>query len=300
MDSAKKNICPACLSEKSRNIGTKNNYRLKQCADCQTLFAEVILENVETASEVQDIYDHYYDHASYTLHPATKISLQKALDSFEGFRQTGNLLDIGYGEGGLLSVAEENNWQCFGSELAPQVLKYGAERGWTVSGDALNDERFPKEGFDVVTLIELIEHVPEPDYFLQTAFSMLRPGGLLYLTTPNIQSINKRWLGADWSVISPPEHITLWSSAGMKKTLQRNGFKLKDIRTEGFNPVQILAKIKNKKGEQAPINRNEAAFALNETFSSSPWRLAVKKSINQGLTALKLGDGIKLWAVKEK
>jgi 2-polyprenyl-3-methyl-5-hydroxy-6-metoxy-1,4-benzoquinol methylase len=227
-----------------------------------------------------------------------EISLQKSMVSFEKFRRTGKLLDIGFGEGGLLSVAEKNGWKCFGTELSPQSLKYGAERGWQVSKDAESDSRFPQNGFDVVTLVELIEHVPNPDDFLQTAFSFLRPGGLLYLTTPNTQSINRRWLGVDWTVISPPEHITIWSPAGIKKALTRNNFTPQEIRTEGFNPVEILTRLRSKKEETVAVNRNEAAYALNETFTSSPWRRSVKTAINSALSAFRLGDGIKVWAVK--
>ena len=291
--------CPACLSEKSAKVGDKNNYSINQCADCQTLFAEVAFENEKTVNEVQELYDHYYDSAKFALHPAVELSLQKAVRSFEKFRQTGRLLDIGFGEGGLLTVAEKNAWECYGTELSPQSLKYGRERNWKVSKDALTDDRFPEEGFDVVTLVELIEHVPNPDDFLQTAYALLRPGGLLYLTTPNTQSINRRWLGIDWSVISPPEHIIIWSAAGMRKILSRNGFAPKKIRTEGFNPGEILAQLKAKKNTKVEINRNETAYALNEAFTSSSWRRMVKTSINHGLSAVRLGDGIKVWAIKQ-
>lgn len=299
MSATDKYHCPACLSESFIKIGTKNNFVLECCTDCRTTFTKVIFEHEETAEEIKELYDHYYDFASFKLHPAAEISLQKIVETFKDFRQTGNLLDIGFGEGGMLSIAEKNNWKCFGTELSPQSLKYGEEKGWTVSNDASVDERFPKEGFDVVTMIELIEHVPNPDFFFETAFSMLRPGGLLFLTTPNTGSINRRWLGTDWSVISPPEHITIWSSNGMKKALKRNHFVSRKIRTEGFNPVEILTSLRTSSKEQkAAVNRNEAAFALNEAFTSSPWRRAVKSGINHGLSVFRLGDGIKVWAVK--
>lgn len=291
-----KTPCPACRTESIVEIGRKNEYLIRRCSSCKTFFTKVEDED----KEIKDLYDHYYDNADFELRPAVKLSLEKVFHSFEEFRQTGRLLDIGFGEGALLRVAAEHDWRCYGTELSPQALKYGANQGWTVSSDALNDPAFQTEGFDVVTLIELIEHVPNPDYFLQTAFSMLRPGGLLYLTTPNIQSINRRWLGVEWSVVCPPEHLTLWSPVGIKTALKRNKFALKEIRTEGFNPVEILTKMRTKKGAQpVEVNRNEAAFALNETFSSSSWRRAAKNSINKGLTTLKLGDSLKIWATKK-
>lgn len=293
-------VCPACENTKSREIGLKNGYALEKCSGCGTMFAELSFDNEKTAEEVQNLYDHYYDFANYSLPKAAEISLQKIVESFADFRQTGNFLDIGFGEGGMLSVAEKNDWKCFGTELSPQALKYGEERGWTVSNDAFSDDRFPKNEFDIVTMIELIEHVPNPDFFFETASKLLRPGGLIFLTTPNNNSINRRWLGTDWSVISPPEHITIWSPSGMKKALSRNGFILRKVKTTGFNPIEIISKYRSTvKEDGVPVHRNEAGFALNETFSSSPWRRAVKSTINQGLSLLKLGDGIKIWAVKK-
>jgi len=290
--------CPACLNEKSVKVGAKNDYTINQCIDCQTLFAEVTLENEKTADELQNIYEHYYDSSNFSLRPVVENSLQKAVSSFENFRKTGRFLDMGFGEGGLLSVAEKNGWDCYGTERSPQSLIYGAERNWKVSEDALNDSRFPKNEFDVVTLIEVIEHVSNPDDFLQAAFSLLRPNGLLYMTTPNMQSINRRLLGIDWSVVCPPEHITIWSPAGMEKALKRNNFTLRKVRTEGFNPVEILARLRTKKNGKVSVSRNEAAFALNEAFNSSSWRRAVKTTINRGLSTFRLGDSLKVWAVK--
>ncbi|MGI8640393.1 MAG: class I SAM-dependent methyltransferase [Pyrinomonadaceae bacterium] len=291
--------CPTCLNKKNTEVGAKNDYLLMRCDDCQTIFAKVAFEIEKTADEVKQIYDGYYDSANFRLAPATGMSLLKTITSFENFRQTGKLLDIGFGEGGLLTVAEKNDWKCYGTELSPQALKYGDEKGWIVAKDVLSDERFEKNSFDIVTMIELIEHVPNPDDFLQTALSLLRPGGLLYLTTPNIKSINWRWLGIDWSVISPPEHIAIWSPAGMKKALGRNNFTAKEIRTDGFNSVEILARLRAKKGEKIAVDRNKAGFALNQAFTSSPWRYAIKLTVNRGLSIFRLGDGIKVWAFKQ-
>lgn len=86
----------------------------------------------------------------------------------------------------------------------------------------------------------------------------------------------------------------------MRKALKRNGFTAQKIRTEGFNPIEILNSFRTKTTEtEAPVHRNEAGFALNEAFTSSPLRRAVKSTINQGLSLFKLGDGIKIWAIKK-
>lgn len=297
--------CPACLGANVSSFGNKNRYTLVRCAECQTVFVVFAAENDQSPGEIEEIYNHYYDAEHFELLPATEFSLQSVVKSFEDFRQTGKMLDIGFGQGAMLSVAEKNNWQCYGTEISPQALEYGKNRGWKVAADAFADARFEKESFDAVTMIEVIEHVPDPEIFLRTAWEMLRPNGLFYLTTPNIKSINGRYLGIDWSVVSPPEHLILWSPRGLKTALARNKFETRKIRADGFNPIEIYGKYKSARKSKAetadkPLpSRNEAAFALNAAFSSSPWRRAVKSSINSGLTAFHLGDGMKIRAIKK-
>jgi 2-polyprenyl-3-methyl-5-hydroxy-6-metoxy-1,4-benzoquinol methylase len=294
-----KNKCPVCLNEAHTPLGEKNNFALFRCKNCQTIFAEHSTIVEKNKDEVTELYDHYYDFAQFKLSPATEFSLQKMVLSFNKFRETGKLVDIGFGEGSLLSIAEKNSWKCFGTEVSPQSLKYGTEKGWIVSDNALNDEKFEKNSFDVVTMIELIEHVPNPHIFLETAFSLLRPGGLLFITTPNTGSLNQRWLGTKWSIISPPEHITIWSPTGMKNALKRNGFVVKKFKTEGFNPIEILQQSSSlAKAKTENVSRNDAAFALNEAFTNNSWKRMIKTSINQGLSLFKLGDTLKVWAIK--
>ncbi|HSL81021.1 MAG TPA: class I SAM-dependent methyltransferase, partial [Pseudolabrys sp.] len=251
-----------------------------------------------TSEAVKQLYDHYYDSADFGISQIAAASLDRLVESIEPFRQTNRWLDIGYGEGGLLDIAGRHGWDCYGSELSPQALSYGQDRGWAVTANAQDDTRFPKGGFDVVTMIEFIEHAHAPARFLQAAAAWLRPGGLLYITTPNGQSLNRRLLGLEWSVFSPPEHVTIWTAHGLCLALTRAGFQARRIRTDGLNPTEIVARFL-RKGQASPsVDRNTAAFALNSAFSSSPFRRAVKAGINRCLSAFRLGDTLKVWAVR--
>jgi transposase len=73
-------------------------------------------------------------------------------------------------------------------------------------------------------VVELIEHVFLPRLFLTSAFRWLRPGGLLYVTTPNVSSLNYRALGIEWSIVAPPDHLTLWTRRGLGWALRDAGF----------------------------------------------------------------------------
>src|SRR4030095_6309944 len=213
-------------------------------------------------------------------------------------RNTGRWLDIAYGEGGLLDTAERCGWKCYGTEISPQALGYGEQRGWVVTADAEEDPRFPRRGFDVVTMIEFLEHVTEPSSVLRSAAQWLRPGGLLYITTPNAGSLNRHFLGLDWSIFHPPEHVTIWTARGLREALAQAGFSLQQIRTEGFNPCETLARLRHRSEPAHSVDRNTAAFALNSTFSSSSFRRTVKAGINSCLSAFRIGDTLKVWAIR--
>lgn len=284
-------ICSACERDQSRLLGRKNQFDLWQCLHCGAIFTHTQIED----NVLKDIYNHYYDGAYFETPTVVAQSLERVVLSFERFRVTGRILDIGYGEGGLLQIAGKCHWRCFGTEISPRSLAYGKESGWIVADNAEADPRFIPQGFDVVTMIELLEHVPNPQQVLQSAARWLRPGGLLYLTTPNAESLNQRLLGLEWSVVAPPEHLALWAPKGMRHALAKAGFQDLRIRTEGLNPSEILARWRSQK---EVVNRNQTGMALNTTFSSSPYRRALKMGINHLLSVLQIGDGLKVYATR--
>jgi SAM-dependent methyltransferase len=249
---------------------------------------------------LREFYDHYYDRARFELPLATAASLERLVQSFAPFRCTGRWLDIGYGEGGLLEIAEQPGWSCYGVEISPQALAYGKQRGWVVAADGEADLCFPLQGFDVITMIEFLEHVLVPAQFLQAAARWLRPGGLLYATTPNAGSLNRRLLGLEWSIFHPPEHITIWTARGLREALAQSGFQTRQIRTEGFNPCEILARWRSRGGRAVMADRNQTALSINRALAHNPWRRALKAGINRGLSALRIGDSLKVWALRSR
>jgi len=286
--------CPACHGFRQRLRGQKDGHGVWECRLCGALF----VPTASTSAALHELYDHYYERARFTT-PATVIaSLEVLVSSAERFRKTGRWLDVGYGEGSLLTVAEQHGWACHGTEVSPHALEYGRQRAWVVTPDPDGDVRFEDDAFDVVTMIELLEHVPEPTRFLAHAARWLRPGGLLYVTTPNAESLNRRVLGLNWSTVSPPEHLVLWTAGALRRALGPAGFVPFRVRTEGCNPSEILARLRPSRSGELQVDRNQTALALSEAFSRSPMRRTIKAALNAGLSVSRLGDTIKVWAVR--
>src|SRR5262249_10809678 len=234
--------CTACQERSHRLSGQKDGYQFIRCLNCGTTFTSCEAE----ARPLEELYHNYYELAPFEVEPPSAAWLERLAASFEPFRRSGRWLDLGYGEGGLLAAAEKLDWRCYGTEISPRALHYGTLRGWIVSSDADQDPRFPPEGFDVVTMIEVLEHLQDPQAYLTAALQWLRPGGLLYLTSPNANSLNRLFLGLDWSIFKPPEHVTIWTACGLRTALLRAGFLCSRIRTEGFNPCEVLARLRRE------------------------------------------------------
>lgn len=287
--------CPACHHTDGRLFGIKSGHEQWECGHCGCIVASGQTDE----AEVRALYGHYYDQARFETPPVVVSSLRRLVTQFEPFRQTERLLDIGYGAGGLLEIAESHGWECYGADIAPQSLYYGEKRGWIVTSSPDNDPRFPAQGFDVITMIEFIEHAQQPADFFRMAKRLLPPGGLLYLTTPNAASLNRRLLGLEWSVFSPPEHMTIWTVKGLSEALAEVGLRCQRARTEGFNPYEIITRWRPRQQAGQELSRNQAGLALNTALSSSPLRRALKAGINQCLSAIRVGDSLKVWAINQ-
>jgi SAM-dependent methyltransferase len=284
--------CPACLGPDTEPAGEKCGYALHRCFGCRAVFVHP-LPSVEDASRV-------YADAYAEPEPLPGViveSLRALVDGAAAWRREGRWLDAGFGDGSLLDVVASRGWTAFGTEVARPSLARAAARGFTVSDD-LGSASFPAGAFDVVSMIEVVEHVPAVEPFLAGAFRLLRPGGLLYVSTPNVRSLNARVLDIDWTVVSPPDHLVLFSAAALRRRLARAGFEVRRVRREGLNPSELRARLRSSGPPPADYHRQDAAIALAESFSRSPLRRAARRAANAVLSATGLGDTLKVWAVR--
>ena len=285
-------LCPACNDGLVRRWGEKSACELWRCRRCQAISCG----KSPGPTDSERLYEHYHDAARHTLAPTVEASLERVVSSAERFRLAGRWLDFGYGEGGLLEAAQRHGWVCYGVEISRSMLDYGASKGWAVTSDPRGDPRFADGTFDVVTLIEVLEHVADPICLLRDAARWLRPGGLLYVTTPNARGLNCRILGQAWSVVCPPQHLVLWTPRAFHVALARVGFKTPRLRAEGFNPAEILAWVRGGQSAAESVNRHESGLALSAALERSRVRRIAKAVVNRVLSALGLGDTLKVWA----
>jgi 2-polyprenyl-3-methyl-5-hydroxy-6-metoxy-1,4-benzoquinol methylase len=285
--------CPACDSVGfGRRFGEQGEYRWMQCGECGCRY----VDPMPPAARIEELYEEYYHPGNLTVPGFVGARLREIVSGFAGYRRTGRLLDVGFGAGALLEAAEELGWECWGTELDPKALEQGRRHGWKVTAGELLDLRLPAGEFDVLCMVELIEHVREPSKYLARAHELLREGGLLYVTTPNGGSASSRWLKTAWSVYSAPEHLQLFSPGALRQSLATAGFRACRIRTEGFNPAEFFRARRSRGSRLDGRARVAAAYELNAVLSSKPALRLLKQAANQVLNWTRLGDGLKGFA----
>jgi SAM-dependent methyltransferase len=288
--------CPACGTSGARLIGSKGDYRVLTCKSCACIF----VHPEPSPLELENFY-HEYSYANHSESPRFIIDrIRTIISRFEPFRQSGNLLDVGCGAGDILSVATNQGWNAFGLESSGAAVTLARSKGLSVEeGDFLS---LPlPSGFDVIVMSELIEHLTDPASFLRRAFEILRPGGLLYVTTPNGRSLSRWIMGLDWSVISPPEHIQLFNVSCLFKSLRRCGYRGIKVETSGLNVYALSDYLSpSHRNNMNTISRNDNALILNEQLTRSPIRRGFKWLLNVPLRVLHCGDSLRAWAIKPK
>jgi 2-polyprenyl-3-methyl-5-hydroxy-6-metoxy-1,4-benzoquinol methylase len=279
--------CPACLSDSSRPAGEANGFDLRSCGRCRTLFTA----RLPQAGEAKE-YEEYYHDENLTVPSFVERRLQEIASGFDGYRRLNRWLDVGCGAGALMRAARARGWEVIGTEVSPPAAEALRAQDLDVRLGELETLDLPE--FDVVSLVEVVEHVPDSRRLVSDAAGLLRPGGVMYITTPHGRGVSARILRTGWSAITPPEHLQLFSVRGLRTMIKASGLETRKLQTHGFNPHELIDAVRRQ--EVRPLHRVESAYQLNESLSGSRLRTLVKTTANGTLNTLRLGDSLKLVA----
>lgn len=298
--------CPACAGEVGVGRGAKNGVALAECRACATLYAEAAPAALD--------YDGYYDEANLSVPDFIGARLDEIFASFAPYRRTGRLLDIGCGAGSLLEAARRAGWEAAGTEVSRPAVEHARRAGFEVFCGDLAAAPFPAGHFDVVTASEILEHLADPQAMIRGVARVLRPGGLFWATTPHGRGVSARLLGLRWSVVSPPEHLQLFSLGGLRGMLREAGFRRPRVTSRGCDPFEVWRALRAARAaggagaagappDAQPARgeggiRVESAYRLNAALMSNGATRAAKAALNAALGAARLGDSIKVWAEK--
>jgi SAM-dependent methyltransferase len=134
------------------------------------------------------------------------------------------LLDIGCAGGAFPVAARDCGFDVVGVEPSHWLADFAKRTyGLDVRQGILEDQRFPERSFDVITLWDVIEHLPQPTETLKLVHSLLKPDGMLFVNYPDIHSAAARLLGKRWPFWLSV-HLLYYTRTTMAAQMRRAGF----------------------------------------------------------------------------
>lgn len=183
-----------------------------------------------TEDQIKKLYgENYYDGWGFKnneemVRRIKTLTFHRRFDEIEKYMHPGNVLDVGCDMGFSLEAALERKWEPYGVELSEYSSNIAKKKfGKAVFSGTLEEAHFQSDYFDAITMSDLIEHVPNPNELLQEVKRILKPNGLLAITTPDIASLSSKIMRKQWVNIKL-EHLFYFSPHTITQTLEKNGF----------------------------------------------------------------------------
>lgn len=257
---------------------------LGKCQKCSMVFSTLIPDATELKIHYSN-YDRNAEVSNLTYH---------VYDSwFAKWRESGfgSLLDFGCGLGALVDYANLNGFSSVGTEIDSDVVEKLSQKGVKVR--ELEQIMSGPEKYNVISVIEVLEHVADPKMVLNQLRKKLSEPGVLFITTPNFNALNRRILKGNWRALSYPDHINIFSTQSIKTLLEECGYKIVSMETSGHILLDRIS------GIQSPNKVSKILSIENQRnfFSKNSFTSKIKAFLNYLLNRMNLGDTLTVNAI---
>lgn len=177
--------CYLCGQENYKIIFKEHDIPILKCKNCTHVFSSY---------QQEEHYDGYWGEGSETEFDLEwwDHAHRKIYDTFiQNFltQSSGSILDVGCGLGFFVKavMTQKSGWNAIGYEMSEVAVKFAREKNGlkNVFAGMVQNSGIAPQSLDVITLWDVIEHIPKPQPLLKYLHSLLKPGGFLFLQTPN-------------------------------------------------------------------------------------------------------------------
>jgi 2-polyprenyl-3-methyl-5-hydroxy-6-metoxy-1,4-benzoquinol methylase len=237
-------VCDLCGADDPALWFEKDEFHYVRCLRCGLVYVTPRLRDHLLQQ------DHSYEPATrgnleaaaeHNRNSRRMKALTQAARSYLPYKRNGSLLDVGCSFGAFLEAAKSVGWKACGVEVASLPASVAA-RYHNVFHGYLSDAPYEPDSFDVVHLNNVIEHASSPRALVRDIERVLRPGGLLYISTPNVDSYSMALQRARWKYVGGQGHIYLMGLKTLRRLLETEGFEVVRLSTRG---IQLTRKDRN-------------------------------------------------------
>ncbi len=275
----------------------KGGLRFVRCAACSLVYmsprpsTEALSEWYERGSAANDAWVDVL--LSADEEEFQTKDFETLLNQVCAVKPDGDLLDIGCSIGRLPKMARDRGFRVIGLELGARAAEHARTVfDLDVRQVTLEAAGFPAERFDVATLIETLEHIPDPGAMLREIHRILRPGGLLVIGVPNVISLGVMALGALARTFNR-NHLHYFSEYTLGRLLEREGFG--PCWTDTHVPLleTVLNHFQGEDPFSAPVTRSLPSVA-RQRLADPDFREALERAICE----LGLGYRLRMMATR--
>jgi len=225
--------CPICQSKKINFFCEKNGFKLYNCFACQLIFVWPIPANLADIYQASyfkgGLSDGMVNKFGYTDYEEDKKAMRETfiiyLNKILKLTTGRKIFDVGAATGYFLDLAKQAGWQTSGVEISEYAAKIASGKGHKIFLGNLENLEI-KEKYDVVTMWDVLEHLPDPERCLKSIRDIFNQGGILAINTIDKSSYWARLWGKNWHAILPPEHLFYYSAKNLKILLEASGFEI--------------------------------------------------------------------------
>jgi 2-polyprenyl-3-methyl-5-hydroxy-6-metoxy-1,4-benzoquinol methylase len=234
--------CNLCGSADCTQLFTKRGYKLVQCDECRLAY----IANPPDAEGIMAIYTATASYHEQLLEIGSsqfarqRLVARQHMEMLRKFRthtEGLRVLDIGCSSGIFLDEARAAGMLPYGAELSPETARFARDHfGLDVHHGDWRDGGYAEASFDFITLFDVIEHLPDPLGELRAIRRLLKPGGLLLQSTPDIDGLFPRLSLKlanrldHWPHPEPPHHLFQFSQATLAAMVHKAGFAVEGAR----------------------------------------------------------------------
>ena len=227
-------MCPACGGAARQSYFRHGQWQLYACVSCGLIY----LDPVPAPETLAALYTDAYNGTQTGYFAKPELKLRRSLIRVRIIQRhvkmgAGNFLDVGCSGGFMVEAARCRGFTGWGIDLDAVSIDYARQSyplnqffHGGVSDFVPRDPRGATVTFAAAYCSEVIEHVPEPQGFLRDIYRLLAPGGVLYLTTPDISHWRRPRRLLDWDAFCPPSHLLYFSPKNLIALVERCGFEL--------------------------------------------------------------------------
>ncbi|PLW70498.1 class I SAM-dependent methyltransferase [Pseudohalioglobus lutimaris] len=218
--------CPVCSLAPNAE---EQELSLILCSRCGVTWT-LILREVDTAALYADEVYAVVDNRDSAFE---KIIMREAGSVLKQARRllapgANRLLDFGCGKGQFLYRAAQEGWVVSGVETAPERAEFARNcYGVAVQEGLYTDGKLDGEGYDLITLNHVLEHLPQPVALLDRLLvNNLADGGVVMLEVPRLDSWQSRLAGRRWMHLDFPKHLTHWTHDTLASKMNEIGYEV--------------------------------------------------------------------------